>query len=769
MPKVGSEPGSKRESDDVSSSESKFGGGGSPSARAAHGGAGGGGRGAADAARDTAGRERPNRDTGGAAGGSTPILPGSEQRSGAAGADGGKSSDDGRNHGASFASWDRDSRAPSSRHAADVTIGMNGDGAKKGGSSNGGGAGESKRAGAGAPRCRTLERRGTGSPTKLQWLLGDDVDDASALRLLKPQQFLGVSKEDINRGGPKLSLKLRAVLGVSDEEELARGVRDEVEAGATYVARAPSPDPPVVHTTDETPCTGKLNWLVACLFFAYAFFQRVAPSVMTDKLAASFDLTAGEIGLLSGTYFYAYAVAQVPCGLLVDRFGVRPALVCGGVLTAVGSLVFATAESTSGAAIGRVCVGLGVAPSWIMVLVLSVQLFPTRLAAVTGLGVFAGLIGAQVAQAPLAAAIEASPSWRHVMQWVAVVPGIVVLVVLALACAEARRAARQHRSRPDTQALVASANDEGGAAVAPHGADTEADSAEVDVAACADDDGDDVESSMHEGFAVPGLVQRRTRSASSDIGIAADLAAPIASASVSDQPGGERPRQSLLATLLAVVADKNNRLIVAFAVCNVATLLAFASLWGPAYFATVRGWEREKASWVSSAFLWGWGAGAPLSGMITDWYRGDMRVLLAVAGVCGSAMMSAALWSDPGAAGVFVLLVLAGLCTPLSMIFTAIHRINGSEQAGTAAAVLNATMMGAAALLQAAVGELLEALSDASTKAAGEGGSSSGADGDAPIYTVEAFRKAVAVFPALFFCSAVFAVFMRPVLPFTMA
>jgi hypothetical protein len=55
-------------------------------------------------------------------------------------------------------------------------------------------------------------------------------------------------------------------------------------------------------------------------FFAYAFVQRVAPSVIVNELMSEFDVGAAVLGNLAAFYFYAYVPLQMPVGMLMDRF-----------------------------------------------------------------------------------------------------------------------------------------------------------------------------------------------------------------------------------------------------------------------------------------------------------------------------------------------------------------------------------------------------------------------------------------------------------------
>lgn len=153
-------------------------------------------------------------------------------------------------------------------------------------------------------------------------------------------------------------------------------------------------------------------WLLASLFFFYAFAQRVAPSVMVEELMRDFAVGAAILGNLSAAYFYAYAVLQIPIGLLVDRLGPRRLMTAGAAVAGLGSLVFAASDTVPGAYAGRLLIGAGAAFSWVGALTVVVQWFPPRRFAALGGGSQAfGMAGAVFGQAPIGLIVGAH-GWR---------------------------------------------------------------------------------------------------------------------------------------------------------------------------------------------------------------------------------------------------------------------------------------------------------------------------------------------------------------------
>lgn len=168
---------------------------------------------------------------------------------------------------------------------------------------------------------------------------------------------------------------------------------------------------------------------LGCAFFAYAFIQRVSPSVMATDLMRDFAVGATALGVLSASYLYPYALAQVPVGLLMDRYGPRPLLVTTAVLCALASYAFSTADSLLGATIARGFVGVTVAFAFVGTLTIAATWLPRqRFALLSGILFTVGMTGAVVGQVPLRVLVEVL-AWRGT--YVALAISALVLSVLA--------------------------------------------------------------------------------------------------------------------------------------------------------------------------------------------------------------------------------------------------------------------------------------------------------------------------------------------------
>ena len=174
--------------------------------------------------------------------------------------------------------------------------------------------------------------------------------------------------------------------------------------------------------TGRSPARGHppatLAWLVwglAAVLYLIAFYQRVAPAVLTRELSADFGLSAASLGNLAAFYFYGYVAVQIPTGLLADRYGPRRVLTVGALLTAAGTLLFSLAPGMGWASTGRLLVGAAAGVAFVSMLKLASHWMPARsFAFVSGVALFTGVLGATLAGAPLRAAVEAF-GWREVM------------------------------------------------------------------------------------------------------------------------------------------------------------------------------------------------------------------------------------------------------------------------------------------------------------------------------------------------------------------
>jgi predicted MFS family arabinose efflux permease len=104
--------------------------------------------------------------------------------------------------------------------------------------------------------------------------------------------------------------------------------------------------------------------VIVFLAFVLAYFLsallRAITATLSPVLSAEMALSAGDLGLLAGGYFFGFALTQLPLGSWLDRYGPR-VVVLGFLSVAVaGCAAFAMATSFSGLLAARVLIGMGV-------------------------------------------------------------------------------------------------------------------------------------------------------------------------------------------------------------------------------------------------------------------------------------------------------------------------------------------------------------------------------------------------------------------------
>jgi predicted MFS family arabinose efflux permease len=152
--------------------------------------------------------------------------------------------------------------------------------------------------------------------------------------------------------------------------------------------------------------------------FAFGYFlsylYRVVNAVLAPDLVADLDLDAANLGFLTSAYFLAFAAAQLPLGIFLDRFGPRRSEAGLLLFAAAGAFLFATATTTTGLIFGRALIGFGVGACLMAALKAYVIWVPgERLPLINGFHMSAGGLGAFAATKPVEMALQFT-DWRGI-------------------------------------------------------------------------------------------------------------------------------------------------------------------------------------------------------------------------------------------------------------------------------------------------------------------------------------------------------------------
>ena len=165
-----------------------------------------------------------------------------------------------------------------------------------------------------------------------------------------------------------------------------------------------------------------------CGGFIVSQFLRNAMGVIAPDLAVDVGLDADELGVLGGAFFFSFAIAQIPLGVAIDRYGPRAVMVTMFGLVIAGCVAIAAAQTLTHLILARVLMGLGCACLFMGPLTVVSRWFPSGLyAGYVSLLLAIGNIGTLGATAPLGWA-SSTFGWRT---------AFVLAAVLAIAAAAA--------------------------------------------------------------------------------------------------------------------------------------------------------------------------------------------------------------------------------------------------------------------------------------------------------------------------------------------
>jgi MFS family permease len=177
------------------------------------------------------------------------------------------------------------------------------------------------------------------------------------------------------------------------------------------------------------------------LGYLLSYLFRAVNAVVGPELVADIGLSATELGLLTSAYLFAFALFQLPLGVLLDRYGPRRVQIGLFCCAAAGSLLFSLGQDVAALSLARAMIGLGFAGglmSGFKAVVLWVP--PPRRALANACIMSFGALGILVATVPVELAILAV-GWRAVFVGLAVITlAVAGLILLAVPeQAEARR------------------------------------------------------------------------------------------------------------------------------------------------------------------------------------------------------------------------------------------------------------------------------------------------------------------------------------------
>jgi predicted MFS family arabinose efflux permease len=157
-------------------------------------------------------------------------------------------------------------------------------------------------------------------------------------------------------------------------------------------------------------------------------FYRVSNSVIGPELAIELGLSARDLGLAGGAFFFSLLLVQIPVGMAFDRWGARATLATVSGAAVLGALWIARSTNAAELISARLLVGLGCSASFMSAVFLCSRWFGVQRFTLILSWVFAmSNIGTLAAATPLAWAAQ-TMGWRSAFNLLAVITAVIALL-----------------------------------------------------------------------------------------------------------------------------------------------------------------------------------------------------------------------------------------------------------------------------------------------------------------------------------------------------
>ncbi|MFO7738133.1 MAG: MFS transporter, partial [Desulfatiglandaceae bacterium] len=168
---------------------------------------------------------------------------------------------------------------------------------------------------------------------------------------------------------------------------------------------------------------------ITSLNFFLSQFYRASNAVIAPQLLQDLSLDTQGIGLISASFFYAFALTQIPLSILLDRIGPRRIMTALSLFGTLGAIIFSRADSFSIGILGRILLGMGMSCNLMGTLKLLTTWFePFRFATLAGILFSIGTVGSMAATTPLVFLVQ-EIGWR---QGFLLIAGINFLLIVVL-------------------------------------------------------------------------------------------------------------------------------------------------------------------------------------------------------------------------------------------------------------------------------------------------------------------------------------------------
>ena len=173
--------------------------------------------------------------------------------------------------------------------------------------------------------------------------------------------------------------------------------------------------------TDQLKTSQKIFTIILpfCGGYFLSYLFRSTNAVIAPYLISEFNVNAQQLGMLTSSYLFAFAIFQIPLGILLDRYGARKVQIILMMFAGMGSLMFCFGNTLFELTLARAVIGFGVAGCLMATFkIISIWYNKNYWPMLYGLSLSSGGLGAIVATKPLYFVVE-SVGWRSAFMFLA--------------------------------------------------------------------------------------------------------------------------------------------------------------------------------------------------------------------------------------------------------------------------------------------------------------------------------------------------------------
>jgi sugar phosphate permease len=170
-------------------------------------------------------------------------------------------------------------------------------------------------------------------------------------------------------------------------------------------------------------------FLITSANFFLSQFYRASMAVIAPDLVQELSVNTRQLGMISAAFFYAFALAQIPISIFLDKIGARRMMTALSIVGVAGAVLFSRADSYVASIMARALLGIGMSCNLMGTLkLMTIWFASSRFATISGFIFSIGTVGNMAATTPFVALVQWI-GWRHSFVAIAALNSLIVIIL----------------------------------------------------------------------------------------------------------------------------------------------------------------------------------------------------------------------------------------------------------------------------------------------------------------------------------------------------